>query len=111
MAENEQLGKLMKVLDPEQSGQTMKQMQDIASRAAEAKAFKPDVPMLPNPEVARLESMLTQAKAQKPNIPGLDVANLNPTNLKTNFCLLFLKLETDLVMRLLKSALRKFLIS
>lgn len=83
MAETEQLGKLMNVLDPEQAQQTMSQMQQMAGRVAEAKAFKPEVPVLPNPEVARLEAMLAQAKLEKPKaIPGLDVSTSNPAALK-----------------------------
>lgn len=83
MAETEQLGKLMNILDPEQAAKTMKQMETVAGKAAEAKAFKPNVPELPNPELARLQNLLAQAKKETPEvIPGLDVNVSNPKALK-----------------------------
>lgn len=95
MAETEQLGKLMGVLDPDQAGQTMGQMQQMATRAAEAKAFKPEVPVLPNPEVARLESMLAQAKLEKPKgIPGLDVSTSSAASLKDELLSLIPKVDS-----------------
>lgn len=95
MAESEQLAKMMQVADPEQAKQTLKQMEALASKTAEAKTFKPDVPQLPNPEVQRLQNLLAQAKGEVPEvIPGLDVNLSSDKALKDELINLIPKIGT-----------------
>lgn len=80
IASTEELGALLQTADPETAKIILNEMQEIARQQAAAKAFKPQVPKVDNPELQRLEQMLAQVKQQKPTeIPGIqDIPTTSP---------------------------------
>lgn len=71
MAQADYMSGLLNKFDPEGAKQSIQSMSNVADDLAAAKIAKPDVPMLPNPKLAKLEELLAQAKMQKPEVPEL----------------------------------------
>lgn len=83
MAQSDFMGKLLNKLDPQGAPGMVNEMEGLASQNAQLKAFKPNVPEQPNPELDRLQGLLDQTKSQSPEkIPGLDLNTGNEPALK-----------------------------
>jgi hypothetical protein len=83
MAQADFMSNLMKAADPQGSKPVLNQISGLAQDMQAAKNFTPDVPELPNPEIARLQNLLTQAKGG-PNptrVDGVDLST-DPVALK-----------------------------